>query len=290
MMAASRPVVGRIAPTPSGDLHLGNVCAFGMAWLSARAQDGRVLLRMEDVDRGRARRDVEDRQRRDLEWLGLTWDAEVSRQSQRDYAEWLDRLAPRLYRCGCTRAQLAGSRGVYPGTCRDRALTQGAIRYRLPEGDVTFVDGHYGPQRVPLASLGDPVLRRRDGLSAYMLAVVVDDIRDGVTEVVRGADLLEATALQQLLWEALDATPPAWCHAPLIAGPDGVKLSKSHGAQHVGALRDAGWSAHDVWRAVLPWLGLPAGVSLDEALRLFSPRAALAGPIRVATSPLTSNP
>lgn len=289
-MAASRPVVGRIAPTPTGDLHLGNVCAFGMAWLSARAQGGRVLLRIEDVDRGRARRDVEDRQRRDLEWLGLTWDAEVPRQSQRDYGEWLARLAPSLYRCGCTRAGLGASRGIYPGTCRDRGLPQGAVRYRVPPVEVAFVDRHYGPQHVSLDALGDPVLRRRDGLYTYMLAVVVDDIRDGVTDVVRGADLLETTALQLHLWEALQAPPPAWCHAPLIVAADGIKLSKSHDAQHIGALRDAGWTPRDVWRVVFPWLGIPGGASMDEAPRLFDPRAALAGPIGVATVPLTSNP
>ncbi len=290
MTQGTRPVVGRLAPTPSGDLHLGNVCAFGMAWLSARAQGGRVLLRMEDVDRGRARPDVEDRQRRDLDWLGLTWDSEVPRQSERDYGEYLDRLSPDLYRCGCTRAQLAGSRGVYPGTCRGRGLSEGAIRYRVPPLELSFIDGHYGTQRVALGALGDPVLRRRDGLYSYMLAVVADDIRDGVTEVVRGADLLEATALQLHLWRVLDAPPPVWCHAPLIVASDGTKLSKSHGTQHVGALRDAGWSAEDVWRLVLPWLGLPAGASIDEALRLFNPRAALAGPIEVSTSLLTSGP
>lgn len=277
--------VGRLAPTPSGDLHLGNVCAFGMAWLSARSQGGRVLLRVEDIDGARARGEVEARQRADLTWLGLEWDAEVARQSERDYVEWLMRLAPNTYRCECTRAQLAGHGGVYPGTCRARALTRGAIRYRLPDLAVEFTDRHYGRQCVALSTLGDPVLRRRDGHFAYMLAVVVDDIRDGVTEVVRGADLLEASAIQTWLWQALGASPPAWCHAPLVVGPNGAKLSKSHGALHVGALRDAGWTPGDIWRTVLPWLGLPGCDTLSEAQRSFDPQRAATGPV---TAPSTS--
>lgn len=285
-----RPVVGRLAPTPSGDLHLGNVCAFAMAWMSARAQGGRVLLRIEDIDEGRARRDVEERQRDDLQWLGLTWDAETPRQSDRAYAEWLSRLAPSTYRCACSRAQLAGARGLYPGTCRTAGLRQGAVRYRLPDTTVEFTDRHYGARRVPLSSLGDPVLRRRDGHFAYMLAVVVDDIRDGVTEVVRGADLLDSTAIQVCLWEALGAAPPVWCHAPLVLGPDGAKLSKSHGAQHLGALRAGGWKPRDVWRVVLPWLGLSDYEEVGEACQRFEPGAALDGPLRIAGDAQTVPP
>ncbi len=281
----ARQVVGRLAPTPSGDLHLGNVCAFAMAWISARSQGGRVLLRMEDIDGGRARRQTEERQRRDLAWLGLRWDAEAMPQSQRSYAEWLDRLKTATYRCGCSRASLAEAQRIYPGTCRDRGLLEGAIRYRLPRQMVEFQDRHYGPQVVSLGVLGDPVLQRRDGVFGYMLAVVVDDIRDGITEVVRGADLLDTTAVQVQLWRAFGARTPVWCHAPLILGPDGAKLSKSHGAQHVGALREAGWTPRDVWRAVLPWLGLPGYEELDDACRAFDPRLALAGPIQIEGSP-----
>lgn len=279
----ARRVVGRLAPTPSGDLHLGNVCAFGMAWLSARAQHGRVLLRVEDLDRVRARSAVEERLRRDLDWLGLHWDAETPRQSSRTYDEWFDRLAERTYRCACTRASLAASQGVYPGTCRELRRTQGSLRLRLPATQVAFEDAHYGPQTVDLSRVGDPILRRRDGQVAYMLAVVADDIRDRVTEVVRGADLLEATAVQAVLWEAFGARWPTWCHAPLVLGKEGVKLSKSHGAEHIGALRDAGWTPADVWRVVLPWLGLdPAHANdLSTAARGFVPRQAVRGPIRV---------
>ncbi len=275
-------VVGRLAPTPSGALHLGNVTAFLAAWLSARSAGGRVLLRIEDVDGSRARADVAEGQRRDLDWLGLAWDEEVTPQSRRDYAPWLGALGDAVYRCVCTRREVAAAGGVYPGTCRDAGHTQGKLRFRLPEGAIDFVDRRRGPISVDLAMLGDPVLQQADGTFAYNLAVVADDLADGVTEVVRGADLLEQTAAQVRLWEAFGATPPTWLHAPLILGPDGRKLSKSHGAHHVGALRDAGWTAERVRAIALSWLGLPP-LSLDDAARAFRVERISPGPIRDAT-------
>ncbi|MFN8062720.1 MAG: tRNA glutamyl-Q(34) synthetase GluQRS [Vicinamibacterales bacterium] len=275
-----RRTVGRLAPTPSGDLHLGNVCAFLAAWLSVRAQAGRLLLRVEDVDMGRARREIEDGQRRDLEWLGLTWDAEVPRQSSRDYAPALARLSSHLYRCRCSRAELAARGGVYPGTCRDKGFGDGALRFRLPDATITFEDRCRGTHGVALSRVGDPVLRRRDATVAYMLAVVADDMADGVTEVVRGADLMDATAAQIAIWRALGAVPPAWGHTPLVLGPDGAKLSKSHGASSIRRLREAGWQPDDVWRVVLPWLGL-APQHLSDAVEAFSPSRVLRGPIRI---------
>lgn len=280
-MPRDRPVVGRLAPTPSGLLHLGNVLAFGAAWLSARHAGGRVLLRVEDVDRGRARRHIEDAQKRDLEWLGLTWDTETRRQSERDYRPWMERLGERVYGCHCTRAMVREAGGIYPGTCRDLGFTDGRLRFRLPAGPVTFVDRRHGTRTLdPVQAMGDPVLLRHDGFYTYPLAVVADDITDGVTEVVRGADLLDYTALQIRLYEALDATPPTWLHSPLVLGPDGRKLAKSHGSLHVGALREAGQTPRDIWRRVLPWLGLP-GDHVDEAVQDFDPTAGELGPIRV---------
>lgn len=276
----TRPVVGRLAPTPSGHLHLGNVCAFGAAWLSARAAGGRLLLRIEDIDIVRARRDVEDGIRHDLTWLGLGWDDETPRQSSRRYDDALAQLAPHLYRCRCTRAQLAAAGGRYPGTCRTRGLTSGAIRLALPPGPVRFVDRRWGVRVVDPTTFGDPVLVRRDGLVAYNLAVVADDIADRVTEVVRGSDLLDFTAVQIRLYEALGHPPPSWLHAPLVLGADGRKLSKSHGSAHVGAMRDAGRTARDVWATVLPWLGLPDCSSLDEAVARWRPDAGPLGPVR----------
>jgi glutamyl/glutaminyl-tRNA synthetase len=270
--------VGRLAPTPSGHLHLGNVVAFGAAWLSARAAGGRVLLRIEDVDQARARASVARQQRADLQWLGLDWDEEVPPQSARDYAPLLDVLAHRVYRCTCTRRMIREAGGIYPGTCRTAGHDTGSWRFRLDEGPTPFVDRRWGVQRVSPGTLGDPVLRRRDGVFAYPLAVVADDLVDGVTEVVRGSDLLPFTAVQVQLWEALGATPPTWLHSPIILGPDGHKLSKSHGSSHVGLLREAGWTPRDVWRLVLPWLGL-SGDDLAAAVPDFDPRAGPRGPV-----------
>lgn len=276
--AATTPTVGRLAPTPSGRLHLGNVCAFAGAWLSVRAQRGALALRIEDVDTPRAREDIESALRDDLRWLGLDWDVETPRQSIRDYAPVLARLAGRVYRCGCTRAEIRAAGGVYRGACRDRGLRDGALRFRLPDGAVTIVDRARGPISIDLATLGDPVLQRRDGVYAYNLAVVADDIEDGVTEVVRGADLLEQSAVQVCLWEALGRTPPTWLHTPLILGDDGRKLSKSHGSTSVAEQRDAGRTPADIWRVVLPWLGLTAADEIGDAVARFDAASVAQGP------------
>ncbi|TVQ89607.1 MAG: tRNA glutamyl-Q(34) synthetase GluQRS [Deltaproteobacteria bacterium] len=275
-------VVGRLAPTPSGHLHLGNVLAFGAAWLSVRQAGGRLLLRVEDVDIQRASREIEDGQKRDLEWLGITWDREVRRQSERDYTPTLHALHEHTYRCVCTRRQIREAGGIYPGTCRDVGHARGSTRFRLPKGAITFEDRRLGPRRVPLMSLGDPVLRRRDGVFAYPLAVVADDLADGVTEVVRGADLVDVTAAQLAIWRALGARPPSYLHSPLVLGPDGKKLSKSHGSAHVGHWRSRGAEPEQVWRTVLPWLGLPHD-HLDQAIRDFDPTAGPLGPIIAET-------
>lgn len=274
---------GRLAPTPSGLLHLGNVLAFGAAWLSARAGRGHLLLRIEDVDTARARPGVEHEIRRDLEWLGITWDTEVMRQSARDYGSVLQRLGPHVYRCTCTRAQLRTAGGVYPGSCRDRGHRDGAVRLRLRLGAVRFVDRRWGPREVDPAVYGDPVLVRRDGVVGYNLAVVADDIADGVTEVVRGSDLLDYTAVQVRLYEALGSRPPSWLHTPLVLGPNGKKLSKSHESQHVGVLREAGHAPADIWRMVLPWLGLPPCPSLAEALPYWQPHGGPLGSVHLGS-------
>lgn len=264
-------MVGRLAPTPSGHLHLGNVLAFGAAWLSARSAGGRLLLRIEDVDQGRARVDIEQAIRGDLRWLGLTWDHETDPQRERDYQPWLDVLADHVYRCVCTRRQIREAGGRYPGTCRLAGHPEGAVRFRVPDTPVVVVDRRLGPQ--PPVSHPDVVLQRRDGAFAYNLAVVADDIADGVTEVVRGADLLETTAAQVPIWHALGATPPTWLHVPLVVGGDGKKLSKSHRSTELRALRAAGWSPERVWRHVLPWLGLDGIGRLDDAVSAYSPAA-----------------
>ncbi len=276
------PPVGRLAPTPSGHLHLGNVTAFAAAWLSARSAGGRLLLRFEDLDQGRARTEVEASQRSDLVWLGLHWDDEVLRQSCRSYEAACSALTSVTYRCTCSRASLQAAGGRC--TCDGAGHPTGALRLRLPTGSVTFVDRRWGPQTVALDDQPDPILVRADGVVGYTLAVVADDLADGVTEVVRGADLLEATAAQIVLWRALGDRQPSWLHTPLILGADGRKLSKSHASLEVRALRAAGWTPGQVWELVLPWLGL-TGYDVAEAVRQWSPAA---GPLGPLTCSLTS--
>lgn len=263
---ATKAIVGRLAPTPSGHLHLGNALAFGAAWLSVRNAGGRLLLRIEDIDRGRARPAVAAAQREDLLWLGIDWDAEVAPQSGRQY----DLEGIPVYRCACNRA----ARLAQACSCRDHPADAGVWRFRTPEGPVQFVDRAQGPQAwVPE---DDPVLMRADGEPAYPLAVVVDDWRDGVTEVVRGADLLAATATQLRLHEALGLMPPTYLHVPVLLGADGKKLSKSHGSTEIRALRAAGWTPERIWSLLLPKLGLEAG-HLHQAI--LDPGRIPAGPI-----------
>jgi glutamyl/glutaminyl-tRNA synthetase len=281
-------VVGRLAPTPSGRLHLGNALAFGAAWLSARAAGGRILLRIEDVDLGRARPALEASIRADLAWLGLDWDEEVRPQRERNYEPWLDLLREHTYFCTCTRATLANTSGRYLGTCRDAGHTEGAIRLRLPEGTVRLLDRRWGPRDVDPATFGDPVLRRRDLVFTYPLAVVADDLADGVTEVVRGADLLDYSGVQIRLWQALGATPPTYLHTPMLLGRDGRKLSKSHTSTEVASLRAAGLTPREIWRRLLPLFGIDGVDCLAHGIDAFRPKGGVLGPITVAADDLPS--
>ncbi len=265
-----RPV-GRLAPTPSGHLHLGNALAFAACWLSARQSGGRVLLRVEDVDRGRARDDIAAAQRDDLRWLGCSWDAETEPQSLRDYGPWLARLSDRTYRCSCSRKDLKQANGRCD--CPTHQLEEGAVRFRLEPGVVCFEDRRFGRVECEPASFPDPTLRRADGVYTYNLAVVADDIADGVTEVVRGADLLDYTAVQIQLWRAFGATPPTWLHSPMVVSTDGRKLSKSHGDIDIRTLRANGWTKERLWKTVLPWIGLDHVQTLSDAVAHFDPRA-----------------
>jgi glutamyl-Q tRNA(Asp) synthetase len=237
-------------------LHLGNALAFGAAWLSARNAGGRLLYRLEDLDSGRARAEVAEAQRADLRWLGIDWDEEVVPQSRRAY----DLARVPTYRCPCTRATR-----LYLGcTCRHKEHDRGAWRFRVPPGPVAFTDRARGAQS--LESAEDPILVRADGGAAYPLAVVVDDARDGVTEVVRGADLLEATPVQIRLQECLDLPRPSYLHVPILVGPDRRKLSKSHGAPSVRDARAAGVEASRLWAYLLPLLGIEPGPLRDAVL------------------------
>lgn len=264
-------VIGRFAPSPTGVLHLGNLRTALASWLSVRTANGRWRLRVEDVDGPRCRPEHETRQLRDLEALGLGWDGPVLRQSERSgaYREALAALhaAGRLYPCVCTRRDLLALASAphaedglrpYPGTCRARpwAGFDAALRLRLPGGPVAWADRSLGPQRDdPAALTGDPLLFRRDGCFAYHLAVVVDDGAQGVTEVVRGADLRSVTATHLRLQEALGLPHPIYAHLGLVTGPDGTRLGKRAGALGLTELAARGVALSEV----VGWLGHSLG-------------------------------
>ena len=237
------PPVGRFAPSPSGPLHFGSLLAALGSYLSIRRQGGLWRLRIEDLDLLRTVPGSEDELLRTLERLGLEWDGPLLRQSERAaaYEAALSQLAAQgvLFPCSCSRKEIlataphAGEEGpIYPGTCRDglRAGQQArALRLRVDENSISFVDALYGPCQQNLAAeVGDFVLKRADGLFGYQLAVVVDDGASGVTEVVRGADLLASTPRQIYLQRLLGLPTPAYLHLPLALGDDGEKLSKRH--------------------------------------------------------------
>ena len=239
---------GRFAPTPSGRLHLGNVLCAMLAYLSVRSKGGRFLLRIEDVDIPRCPRSLARQCIDDLRWLGFTWDEEPLYQSDRSdvYRDVLDRLtdAGHTYPCFCTRAQLMSlaapnlgdTQVIYQRTCAnltaeeavEKAKTRApAIRLRVPDEEIAFTDGLFGRQRENLArDCGDFILRRSDGLYGYQLAVVVDDALSGVTEIVRGQDILSATPRQLHLQRLLGYDTPNYIHIPLLVDHQGRRLAK----------------------------------------------------------------
>ena len=251
------PVVGRFAPTPSGRMHLGNVFAALIAWLSVRSQGGSLVLRMEDLDTERTKAEYAQILREDLLWLGLDWDTEMSPQSERSavYTRYFEKLLDEglLYPCYCTRSQLHSVNAphlsdgtyVYPGTCA--ALTDGqraamgrapAWRVRVPDRQWTVEDLAQGTFRQNLKDdCGDFVVRRADGVYVYQLAVTVDDGEAGVTEVVRGLDLLGSAPRQMYLQELFGFSHPQYAHVPMLLAPDGRRLSKRDRDLDLGVLR-----------------------------------------------------
>lgn len=250
-------MVGRFAPSPSGRMHLGNVFSALLAWLSVRAQNGTMLLRIEDLDPQRCRPEYAQMLKSDLHWLGLDWDLETQWQSLRSdiYARQFDRLQQMglVYPCFCTRNELHAASAphasdgttLYSGRCRSltpEQITQQtrkpAWRLEVPEEDVAFFDGLQGYFSQNLAhECGDFIIRRSDGVYAYQLAVVTDDALMGVTEVVRGNDLLSSTPRQLYLYKLLGFAPPKFYHVPLLVAPDGRRLSKRDGDLDMGALQ-----------------------------------------------------
>ena len=285
---------GRYAPSPTGTLHLGNLRTALLAWLFARSQGARFLLRIDDLDRGRVRPGIAEQQLADLAALGLDWDGPVVRQSERAeaYGVAIARLEAdgALYACFCTRAEIRQAAsaphgalpdGSYPGTCREltraeRAAREAAgrppaLRLRAGAATVAFTDRLLGPYE---GAVDDLVVRRNDGIAAYNLAVVVDDTAAGVGEVVRGADLVETTPRQLHVAARLGVPAPAYAHVPLMLGADGARLAKRHGAVTLADRRAAGESPAEVRSALARSVGLAAAgetPALDELLRRFDP-------------------
>ena len=250
-------MTGRFAPSPSGRMHLGNVFSAMRAWLSVRSQNGEMVLRIEDLDPDRCRPEYAQTLKEDLRWLGLDWDREQTPQSLRTeaYAAAFEVLENQglVYPCYCTRGELhaasaphaSDGRVLYAGTCRN--LTAGeraqqskvpAWRLKAPDRVYGFADGLQGYYAENLAKeCGDFIIRRADGVYAYQLAVVVDDGAGGVTQVVRGMDLLDSTPRQLYLYELLGLDAPEFYHVPLLTAPDGRRLSKREKDLDLGALR-----------------------------------------------------
>jgi glutamyl-tRNA synthetase len=282
---------GRFAPSPTGELHVGNLRTALLAWLFARAQGARFLMRVEDLDAGRVRRRFEASQLADLRAIGIDWDGAVVRQSERQelYAQALASLDADglLYRCWCTRAEIREAasaahgplpEGAYPGTCRELTAAEVAEReasarppaWRVRAGGaaVTFADRICGQFT---GVVDDFVVRRNDGAYAYNLAVVVDDAEQGIGEVVRGADLLDSTPRQLWLGERLGVPASRHAHVPLVLGPDGARLAKRHGAVTLAGRAALGQSPADVRRELLAPFGLGDCVTMQELVEAFDP-------------------
>lgn len=276
---------GRFAPSPSGELHVGNLRTAILAWLFAKSTGRDFLLRVEDLDRARSGAEAE--QLRDLKAVGVSWDAAVVRQTERGplYEDAIGRLTAqgRTYECFCTRREIQEApsaphspQGAYPGTCRRlseaereirRASRPASIRLRSDVAEWAVEDqlhGHY------MGVVDDFVLRRNDGVTAYNLAVVVDDAAQGVDQVVRGDDLLPSTPRQAYLATLLGLPVLEYAHVPLVVNHDGVRLAKRDGAVTLGDLAAVGVSAVRVRDLLLESLGLPAG-SLQDAVPEFDP-------------------
>jgi len=296
---------GRFAPTPSGLMHIGNMCAALLSWLDIRSSGGVFVLRMEDIDLPRCKPEYARQILNDLRWLGIDWDEGpdvggpytpyVQSERLAQYEEALQQLeqAGRVYPCYCSRAMLQsiasaphglGSEGpVYPGTCRHLSdeeherrarLKPPAIRFILSGSPHTYIDGVLGQQHFPSGYGGDFVIKRADGMYAYQLAVVVDDAAMGITHVMRGADLLDSTARQIELYEALQLPAPRFSHLPLLH-MDGEKMSKRHarGLTSIPEMRRAGVRAETLigWIAYLYGLiAEPEPVKASELIAEYS--------------------
>jgi len=304
---------GRFAPTPSGRMHLGNLSALLIAWLEARSAGGEFILRIEDLDRQRCKPEYTQTLLRDLEKLGFDYDGEPVFQSKRDdyYREVLEHLSKvaELYECFCTRAELHSSppavdpdsnaphadspAAVYSGRCRHlseeektlkRSMRNPAIRIAVPDKQISFTDVSLGSFTENLTvSCGDFILRRSDGGWAYQLAVVADDIAQGVTQIVRGRDLVSSSARQIWLYELLGGTVPQYMHTPLLLAPDGRRLSKREHSLELGELLQR-MSPSEVIGTLANLLGLipsPEPITPHELIPLYRRENIVAGDVIV---------
>jgi len=289
----SHPSKGRLAPSPTGAQHVGNARTYLIAWLSARSRGAELALRVEDIDSPRVKAGAAEQAAADLLWLGLDWDGDPVVQTTRLplYDAALARLRAQelVYPCTCTRTDVAAAasaphaehEGVnYPGTCAGRragdalalAGTPFAWRFRATDSPA-FVDDYAGPTRIDLKQAGgDFVVWKAAGTPAYQLAVVADDADMGVTEVVRGDDLLPSTPRQLLLYRALGLAAPRFAHVPLVVGEDGRRLAKRHGDTRLSALRAAGVTPEALvgllaWSC--GWLAAPTPITPRELLPRF---------------------
>jgi glutamyl-tRNA synthetase len=265
--ATNRRPTGRLAPSPTGAQHIGNARTYLIAWLSVRSRGGRIVLRIEDIDSPRVKPGADEQACLDLRWLGLNWDEGPLVQTERlpIYREALARLqaCEMVYPCTCSRSDVERAASaphlehegpIYPGTCSHRKAADTAVlgdrpycwRFRVPAESPTFVDGFRGSTHIDLRTVGgdfvvwkSPRPGSDESTPAYQLAVMVDDAAQGVTEVVRGDDLVPSTPRQLLLYESLGLPPPAFVHVPLVVGSDGRRLAKRHGDTRLSVLHEA---------------------------------------------------
>lgn len=267
-MPSSLPsYIGRFAPSPSGPLHFGSLIAATGSYLQAKSQQGKWLVRMEDIDTPRMVKGADSDILRTLERFALNWDGDICYQSQRiaRYQQLLEQLVQqqRVYGCQCARKRIMQLGGLYDGHCRSLGLNRPPLAWRLKASGVSsqFTDLIFGQQTIaPQLAAEDYIIKRRDGVFAYQFVVVVDDIDQNITEVIRGADLLQMTPRQQALCQLLNAPVPRYGHLPLAVTEPGFKLSKQN---HAAAISQ--WPESDVMASVLAFLGHPLPAELLKA-------------------------